>query len=157
MKRFWILSAFLLFTVVVMGLTTRMSGSTSVTHALGMPVVGWGTDAPCWVAFGGKGVIVLGIGAGLVEYGVVGAGLLFACGQASLGLIAFGQAAVGLVFVCAQLGFGLTGLGQLMIGGWGIGQAPVAADGKAFLSLLNADLDDLLGFFPKRKLSDPTP
>lgn len=95
---------------------------------------------------GGKGVVVLCYGVGAVVYGAAGAGLLFACGQAAAGLIAFGQLTLGVVFVCTQLGGGLTGLGQIFLGGWGIGQARLAADGKDFLKQLNDDLDNLLRF-----------
>jgi hypothetical protein len=146
-KRFWILSVILVATAAVLALLTPVSGGLSQTVYLDMPVVGWGkTGVTCWIAMGGQGVVVLGAGVGLVEYGVFGAGVLFACGQAAAGLIAFGQAAFGLLFVCAQLGVGLTGLGQLMIGGWGIGQGRAAADGMGFLTHLNSDLDDVLRF-----------
>ncbi len=148
MKRFWILSAFLVVTAVILALTTRLdSAGVARTQYWGMPVVCWAKkDTACWIAMSGQGVIVLGAGVGVVEYGAFGAGILFACGQAAAGLLAFGQAAVGLIFVCAQLGFGLTGLGQLFVGGWGIGQGRLSADGLAFLKHLNADLDDLLSF-----------
>ena len=148
MKRFWILSVILVVTAVLLAAITPLGGSgLATTRVLGMPVVGWGKmNDPAWIAVGGQGVVVLGGGVGLVEYGWIGAGVLFGCGQASAGLISFGQAAFGLLFVCAQLGVGLTGLAQLFLGGWGIGQARGAMDGKGFLQQLNADLDDVLRF-----------
>jgi hypothetical protein len=146
-KRFWILSAILVATAVILALLTPVVKGLAPTSYLGMPVVGWGKqDTPCWIAMGGQGVVVLGAGVGLVEYGVFGVGLLFACGQAAAGLIAFGQAAFGLIFVCAQLGLGLSGVGQLFIGGWGIGQGRLAANGEALLKHLDRDLDDILRF-----------
>jgi hypothetical protein len=145
-KRFWILSAILVATAVVLALSTQ-TGDGAVTRYLGMPVVAWGNmEDTSWIAMGGKGVIALGVGFGLVEYGIYGAGALFGCGQLAAGLLAFGQLALGPIFVCGQLAFGLVGLGQVFVGGWGIGQGKLAMDGAALLKHLNADLDEVLSF-----------
>jgi hypothetical protein len=149
-KRFWILSAILVATTVLLAVCTQM-GDGAVTRYLGMPVVAWGNfEDSSWIAMGGKGVIVLGAGFGLVEYGLYGAGALFACGQVAGGLLAFGQLAVGPIFVCGQLVFGMLGLGQVFVGGWGIGQGKLAKDGMALLKHLDEDLDDVLRFRSRR-------
>lgn len=116
------------------------------TVLFGMPVIGSSMDQPSWIAAGGEGVIVLGAGVGLVEFGMYGVGILFATGQACAGLIAFGQAAFGLLFFAGQLGLGLTGVGQLAVGAQVVGQGELGPNGREFLERMSADLDELLRF-----------
>jgi hypothetical protein len=149
--RFWFLSLIVVGVAVVLALITPAGDTGADARYLGMKVVGWGDGDPCWLAMTGKGVLVLGAGVGVVEYGAFGVGILFACGQAAAGLIAFAQGAFGAVFVVAQLGVGLTGMGQLFVGGWGMGQGRVAADGKEFLRGLNEDLNDILRLRASRR------
>lgn len=114
------------------------------TEILGMRVVAIGSGEPAWIAMGGVGVIVLGVGFGVVAFTLYGAGVLFATGQLAGGLIAFGQLAVGLLFFVAQLGFGIAGVGQLAVGGLVAGQVPVGFDGKAFLRRMEQDFTRML-------------
>ena len=102
---------------------------------------------PCWISLGGVGVIVLGIGIGIVEFGIFGAGLLFGSGQVAGGLIAMGQAGIGLVLFAGQAGVGLTGVGQGMFGWITAYQGGEKRDGKRFLEDLNEDANDLFSFF----------
>jgi hypothetical protein len=142
---------FVIFCVIqafVTGLLYALVAATETepTVLFGMPVIGSSMEQPSWISAGGEGVIVLGAGVGLVEFGMYGVGILFATGQACAGLIAFGQAAFGLLFFCAQLGLGLSGMGQLAIGVQVIGQGELGPNGKAFLERMSADLGELLRF-----------
>ena len=119
---------------------------TEPTVLFGMPVIGSSMEQPSWISAGGQGVIVLGAGVGLVEFGIYGVGILFATGQVCGGLIAFGQAAFGLLFFCAQLGLGFTGIGQLAIGLQVIGQGELGPNGQAFFERMTSDLNELLRF-----------
>jgi hypothetical protein len=123
-----------------------LATETNPTVLFGMPVVGSSMEEPSWISVGGQGVIVLGAGVGLVEFGMYGVGILFATGQACAGLIAFGQAAFGLLFFCAQLGLGLTGIGQLAIGIQVIGQGELGPNGAEFFARMSDDLNELLRF-----------
>ena len=145
MKRFVI---FCVIQAVVTGLLYALVAATETepTVVFGMPVIGSSMEQPSWISAGGEGVIVLGAGVGLVEFGMYGVGILFATGQACAGLIAFGQAAFGLLFFCAQLGLGLSGMGQLAIGVQVIGQGELGPNGRAFLERMSADLGELLRF-----------
>ena len=142
---------FVIFCVIQAAVTALLYGlvavsETAPTVLFGMPVIGSSMEQPSWISLGGEGVIVLGAGVGLVEFGMYGVGILFATGQACAGLIAFGQAAFGLLFFCAQLGLGFTGMGQLAIGVQVIGQGELGPNGQAFLERMNADLGELLRF-----------
>lgn len=114
------------------------------TEVFGMPVVAVAAEEPAWIALGGVGVIVLGVGFGVVAFTLYGAGVFFATGQLAGGLIAFGQLAVGLLFFAAQLGVGITGVGQLAVGGLVAGQVPVGFDGEAFLRRMDQDVARML-------------
>jgi hypothetical protein len=140
-----------IFVVIQAAVTALLYGliaatETEPTVLFGMPVIGSSMEAPSWITTGGQGVIVLGAGVGLVEFGMYGVGILFATGQACAGLIAFGQAAFGLLFFCAQLGLGFTGLGQLAIGIQVIGQGELGPNGAEFFTRMNTDLNALLRF-----------
>jgi len=142
---------FAIFCVIQAAVTALLYGLIAATESeptvlFGMPIIGSSMEQPSWISVGGQGVIVLGAGVGLVEFGMYGVGILFATGQACAGLIAFGQAAFGLLFFCGQLGLGFAGLGQLAIGVQVIGQGELGPNGKAFLGRMNADLGELLRF-----------
>jgi hypothetical protein len=144
LKRFVILVGL----IVVMTLLFWVSTPSGASVA-GMPVACTGNSeavAPCWIALGGFGVIVVGMGAGLVEIGIFGAGVLFATGQLSLGLIAFGQLALGPIFYCGQVGVGLVGMGQGGLGVLKIGQGDTSGEGRRFLDQLSGELNELLAF-----------
>jgi hypothetical protein len=147
MKRFAVVCAIVLGVSIFLGLEVHALGAGDV-NVLGMPAVHLGSKSaePAWLAFGGKGVLVLGAGFGLVEIGMAGVGVFFAVGQAAVGLFAVGQLAVGLVGVIGQLAFGATGIGQLAVGGLVEGQGKLGFSGGDFLRGLNADLDRFLRF-----------
>ena len=142
---------FVIFCVIQAAVTALLYFIITVTETeptvlFGMPVVGSSMDDPSWISAGGEGVLVLGAGVGLVEFGLYGVGILFATGQACAGLLAFGQAAFGLFFFCAQLGLGFTGVGQLAIGLQVIGQGELGPNGQEFFERMTADLGELLRF-----------
>lgn len=147
MKRFWLVSVIIVITALGLALFTEYDGDASVTHVLGMPVVGLGRVDPCWLALGGTGGLVLGAGVGVVCYALYGAGLLMATGQLTGALgIAFGQLGVGGVFYCGQVGAGLTGLGQGIAGYRVAGQGTLGGAGATFLRQLDRSLDEILSF-----------
>ncbi len=116
-----------------------------VTRFLDIPVIDDRAASDyAWISLGRQGVIVLGWGVGLVEFGFYGVGVFFAMGQACAGMIAIGQLAIGPIAFLGQLGAGLTGAGQLAIGGQVIGQGEVGPNGAAFLSRMSDDLNELL-------------
>ncbi|CAN5186003.1 hypothetical protein BH09MYX1_BH09MYX1_56990 [soil metagenome] len=144
MKRFIILAVILGVTSALLyWLTSLQSTEGAVTRFLDIPVIDDNADY-AWISVGHEGVIVLGIGFGLVEFGMYGVGVFFATGQACAGLIALGQAAFGPVAFLCQLGIGLTGAAQVAVGGQVIGQGELGPNGAAFLKRLSSDLDDLL-------------
>ncbi len=138
---------FVILVVLALLFWATTPGGVSVA---GMPVACLGNaeaGTSCWITIGGFGVIVLGMGAGLVEIGIFGAGVLFATGQLSLGLIAFGQLALGPIFYCGQVGVGLVGMGQGGLGVLKIGQGHTGGEGRRFLDQLSDELNELLAFF----------
>ena len=144
MKRFFIVVA----VIAIVGLLLWLSVPAGAT-AFGMPVACYGNledGTTCWITIGGFGVLVLGAGVGIVEIGIIGAGLLFAVGQATAGLIAFGQVVLGPVFFCAQGGLGLAGLGQGGAGLYTISQGRTGGEGRKFLDQLNEDMNELMKF-----------
>jgi len=144
LKRFFIVLALIAVVALLMWVITP-AGAT----AFGMPVACYGNMEDgtfCWITLGGFGVLVLGAGVGLVEIGLIGAGLLFAVGQATVGLIAFGQVVLGPVFYCAQGGLGLVGLGQGGAGLYTIKQGSTGGEGRKFLDQLDEELNELLKF-----------
>lgn len=143
MKRFIILAVLLGVTSALLYAITGWQGHGAVTRFLDVPVVDDGTDY-AWISVGHEGVIVLGVGIGLVEFGMYGVGIFFATGQACAGLLAIGQAAFGPIAFLGQIGAGLTGAGQLAIGGQVIGQGELGPNGSRFLERLSHDLDELL-------------
>ena len=100
---------------------------------------------------GGKGVLVLGAGVGVVAITLYGAGVLFATGQIAVGGIAIGQAGAGFSFFLGQLGGAFTALGQVVGGVLARGQGYLGKDGGEFLKELSAELNELLRFLPKKK------
>lgn len=143
MKHFIILAVILGVTSALLyGLTSLQSEGT-ITRFLDVPVIDDHADY-AWMTIGGEGVIALGVGFGLVEFGMYGVGIFFATGQACAGLIAIGQAAFGPIAFLGQLGIGLTGAAQLAVGGQVIGQGELGPNGSDFLARLSKDLDDLL-------------
>jgi hypothetical protein len=145
--RFWIIQAFIIVTALLLVVTTP--GDSGAIRLLDHRVVCTDSSSvadPCWLAFGGVGAISFGIGAGLVSYGWLGAGILFGAGQAATGLIAFGQAVFGPLFFCGQLGLGMSGVGQLAIGGRVVGQGQLGYDGAEYLKDLSERVGKLLAF-----------
>ncbi len=147
MLRFWMLMAVVIVTLLALsGLSSVQSPETA--SLLGMPVV-CGPEqagAPCWIAYGGTGVVVLGAGLGLVEFGIGGVGLLFGTGQLAIGLIAMGQVGMGLVFWAGQAGVGLTGIAQGMFGWVTAYQGGESGGGRSYLRELSVDIADLCSF-----------
>ena len=136
----------LILLIVVIIATTLLFFATTDSSAVvaGMPLACTDGRAPCWIGVGGPHVIAVGVGAGLVEFGYIGVGLLFATGQAAVGMIALGQMAVAITCFVGQAGTGLCGMGQ---GGLGLlvhDGADKHKDAKAFFVRLGADLNDLL-------------
>ncbi len=143
MKRFIALAVLLGVTSALLYAITSWQNQGAVTRFLDVPVIDDGTDY-AWISVGHEGMIVLGVGLGLVEFGMYGVGIFFATGQACAGLIAIGQAALGPVAFLGQIGAGCTGAGQLAIGGQVIGQGELGPNGSKFLDRLTTDLDELL-------------
>ncbi len=145
MKRFGVLSGFIIVTAIAFAIMGPTPGSQPV---LGMPVLGVGDQDPAWLQVGGgTGVLVVGIGgAGVVTYGLYGLGVLFATGQAAAGLFAIGQLAFGLIFVICQMGAALTGVGQGIVGVQVAGQGTLGGDGEEFLTRLQDDAEKVLAF-----------
>ncbi len=146
MTRFWIVQAIIIVAGLLLVATTL--GDAGATRILEHRTIcsDAGDTDPCWITFGGYGAIEYGVGAGLVSYGWVGAGILFGVGQATTGLIAFGQVGIGPVFFCSQLGAGLQGIGQLAIGGRVKGQGQLGFDGGEYLKDLSTRLNEILKF-----------
>lgn len=145
MTRFIILSVVVGVTAALLyGLTALQAHGAAPTQFLDMPVIDQEGADYAWLTIGHTGVIALGIGIGLVEFGMYGVGIFFATGQACAGLLAIGQAAFGLFGFVGQLGGGLCGVGQLAVGGQVSGQAELGPDGSEFLKRLSTDLGDLL-------------
>lgn len=120
-------------------------------EVLGLALVGYG-DTPGWITMGGVGVLCLGVGAGVVEIGAYGFGVLFGTGQlaGSLG-IGIGQAGFGGTLFVGQVGGALTGVAQMFFGFLGMGQVAISWDGTEFLEKLQADLADSTMFtFPTK-------
>jgi hypothetical protein len=131
--------------VVVTSLMLYGHAAITTDHATvlwGLPVTNVGHhDGAAWISLAGFGGIVLGAGAGLVEFGLGGAGAFFATGQVCAGGIAIGQLAIGVTFVLGQVGCGVLGYVQGGVGGFMRAQGALAKDGKAILG----DLDAWLG------------
>ncbi len=156
MKRFGVLSGFIIVTAIAFAIMGPTPGSGKV---LGMPVLGVAEPfdgmqvsdvveaGPAWLQVGmGTGVLVVGIGgAGVVTYSVYGVGVLFATGQAAAGLFAIGQFALGLFLVICQFGAGLTGIGQ-GVAGVRVAGGTLGGDGKALLRRLQDDAEKILAF-----------
>jgi len=124
-------------------------GSEAASHqVLGMAVTCTAdqSSSPCWIAYGGFGVVVLGGGVGVVEFGVGGVGLLFGTGQLAAGMVAMGQVGVGLVFWAGQAGLGLTGVAQGMFGWVTAYQGGEHCGGQRYLRGLSQDVADLCSF-----------
>ncbi|HJK89624.1 MAG TPA: hypothetical protein RMH85_05530 [Polyangiaceae bacterium LLY-WYZ-15_(1-7)] len=139
-------------TAVGMALLTDTEGGLAKEAAFGMPLVGYGNmSAWSWISMGGKGVLVLGAGVGVVAITLYGAGVLFATGQIAVGGIAIGQAGAGFSFFLGQLGGAFTALGQVVGGVLARGQGYLGKDGGEFLKELSAELNELLRFLPKKK------
>lgn len=148
MKRFIALAVLLGITSALLYAITSWQNQGAVTRFLDVPVIDDGAEY-AWISIGHEGMIVLGVGVGLVEFGMYGVGIFFATGQACAGLIALGQAAFGPIAFLGQLGAGLTGAGQLAIGGQVIGQGELGPNGSRFLGRMTADLEELLRLRPK--------
>ncbi len=149
MLRFWMLMALAIVTLLALsGITwAQMSGESS-HQVLGMAVTCTAeqSTAPCWIAYGGFGVVVLGGGVGVVEFGIGGVGILFGTGQLAVGMIAMGQVGVGLVFWAGQAGAGLTGVAQGMLGWVTAYQGGESCGGRRYLRELSRDVADLCSF-----------
>lgn len=149
MGRFWKLMAIVIVTSIVLlclSLAQAPSSSREGVEVAGMPVACIGRPHPCWIAVTGTGVIVLGAGAGVVEFGLYGAGILFGTGQLCVGLIAMGQLGLGLVLFAGQVGGGLLSFGQGVTGWLSVRQGGQQRDGRDFLAALRADLHDLFAW-----------
>lgn len=79
----------------------------TLTRVAGLPVISFGANDGAWLAFGGLGVLVIGVGLGVVSLSIYGAGILFATGQLAVGLTALGQLGLGFFLFLGQVGAGL--------------------------------------------------
>lgn len=152
--RFFKLLALLIVTTILLCVSTLAQQSDGgAIEVAGMPMVCVGSKHPCWIAIGGYGVVALGAGVGVIEYGLYGAGILFGTGQVCAGLIAMGQVGVGLLLYLGQAGFGFLGFGQ-GVGGWMTHyQGGDKRDGREFGEEIRKDLRDLFAF----RSTDSTP
>jgi hypothetical protein len=149
MLRFWMLMGFAIVTLLALsGITWAQLSDADSHRVLGMAVVCTAdqTATPCWIAYGGFGVVVLGGGVGMVEFGIGGVGILFGTGQLAAGLIAMGQVGMGLVFWAGQAGVGLTGIAQGMFGWVTIYQGGESGGGRRYFRALSQDMTDLCSF-----------
>ncbi len=148
MKQLGIVCGIMLAVSILLGLEVWGMGAGDV-RVLGMRAVSSGFEKPpdpSWLAFGGIGVLALGAGFGIVEFGIYGGGLFFASGQLTVGLVSVGQFSIGLIAVVAQFGLGATSFGQFAFGLLAKGQMKVGFDGTEFMQGLNEDLGRFLSF-----------
>ena len=140
MKRFALITVLLTLTAALFMATAPAA------EVLGMPLTCTdnGLERPCWIATRGVGVFALGGGAGLVEIGIFGFGVLFATGQISGGLIVVGQLAIGVVGFLGQVASGLVGVGQGAVGYIKITQVSDNTEGKAFFKWFLSELEQAL-------------